>query len=230
MKKVIFGIFAHPDDEAFGPAGTLIVETEAGSEINLITLTAGEAGSNPDNNPDLGQLRLQEWRDAGQILGASSMSFLGYADGNLSNKLLPEIADKIEEIITKRLNTLDEMSVVEIMSFELGGVTGHIDHIVATRAACLVFYRLKSRDERFSQLKLYCLPESLQPKPDTSWVFMDKGYTSDQITPIDVIKAKQRRIDVINAHYSQRNDGKIQLERINQPADYARYDYFVVRD
>ena len=44
MKRVIFGIFAHPDDEAFGPSGTLLMETKAGTELHLITLTLGEAG------------------------------------------------------------------------------------------------------------------------------------------------------------------------------------------
>ncbi|MFZ2494806.1 MAG: PIG-L family deacetylase [Candidatus Saccharimonadales bacterium] len=63
MKKVIFGIFAHPDDEAFGPAGTLIQEVQNGSEVHLITLTAGQAGSNPDNHEDPGAIRLKEWKN-----------------------------------------------------------------------------------------------------------------------------------------------------------------------
>ena len=37
MKKIIFGIFAHPDDEAFGPSGTLLLETRSGTELHLIT-------------------------------------------------------------------------------------------------------------------------------------------------------------------------------------------------
>ena len=77
MKKVIFGIFAHPDDEAFGPAGTLIQEVQNGSELHLITITAGEAGSNPDNYDDLGQIRLEEWRRSGELIGATTMTHLG---------------------------------------------------------------------------------------------------------------------------------------------------------
>ena len=37
-------IFAHPDDESFGFAGTLAALHEAGVEVSLVTATRGEEG------------------------------------------------------------------------------------------------------------------------------------------------------------------------------------------
>ena len=59
MQKILFGIFAHPDDEAFGPVAALLDEVEKGTELHLITLTGGENGTNPDNLDNLGEVRLQ---------------------------------------------------------------------------------------------------------------------------------------------------------------------------
>ena len=229
MKKVIVGVFAHPDDESFGPAGTLILEHEQGTEIHLITLTSGEAGANPDNVADLGALRLEEWRISGKIIGASSMTHYGFGDGMLNNNDLCEISDKIEgklhEILTDK--TITEL---QIMSFELGGVSGHIDHIVASRAACAVFYRLKPADQRLTNIRLFCLTEERQPEPDVGWIFMDKGYKKTDLEAVDVRSSHQKRIDAIHAHHSQRGDAARLLEHCADPAsDGACYDYFVVR-
>jgi LmbE family N-acetylglucosaminyl deacetylase len=229
MKKVIVGVFAHPDDESFGPAGTLILEHEQGTEIHLITLTAGEAGANPDNVDDLGALRLEEWRTSGEIMGASSMTHLGYQDGMLSNSQICEIADKIEGKLDEIL-TDETITELQMMCFELGGVSGHIDHIVASRAACAVFYRRKSSDQRITNIRLFCLPELWQPEPDIGWIFMDKGYKETDIEKVDVSSAHQKRVKAINTHQSQRGDGARLLERCGDPSsEGACYDYFVVR-
>ena len=41
----LVAIFAHPDDEAFGPAGTLKIYSKT-HDIHLICATRGEAGEN----------------------------------------------------------------------------------------------------------------------------------------------------------------------------------------
>ena len=229
MKKVIVGVFAHPDDESFGPAGTLILEHEQGTEIHLITLTAGEAGANPDNVDDLGALRLKEWRKSGEIIGASSMTYLGYTDGQLNNDVMQEAADKIEEKLGEILadNAVKEL---QLMCFELGGLSGHIDHIVASRAACAVFYRLKPSDQRLTKIRLFCLPEEWQPDPDVSWIFMDKGYNTADLEAVDVSSCCDKRMQVIRAHHSQRLDGERFIQKCNDPAaEVAHFDYFVSR-
>lgn len=75
MSKLVFAIFAHPDDESFGPSGTLLMEAQSGAKVHLISLTAGESGVNPDNQPDLKAIRLNEWNDAGQLIGASGLHY-----------------------------------------------------------------------------------------------------------------------------------------------------------
>jgi LmbE family N-acetylglucosaminyl deacetylase len=230
MKKVIVGVFAHPDDESFGPAGTLILEHEQGTEIHLITLTAGEGGANPDNVADLGSLRIEEWRASGKIIGARSMTHYGYQDGMLNNSLLCEISDKIEGKLHEILAD-EAITELQLMSFELGGVSGHIDHIVTSRALCAVFYRLKPSDKRLTNIRLFCLPEEWQPEPDIGWIFMDKGYKKSDIEVVDISSVHKKRIEVINAHQSQRGDGVRLLEHCTDPAsEGACYDYFVVRN
>lgn len=150
MKKSIFAIFAHPDDEAFGPSGTLLSEEKAGNDIHLILLTSGDAGMNPDQHEDLGKVRLSEWQAAAKLIGATSTTFLGYEDGKLCNQAMVEIGEKIINTIDETIGSQQINGTIELLSNDLNGITGHIDHIIAARAACYAFYRLKASDTRIT--------------------------------------------------------------------------------
>jgi len=226
MKKIIFGIFAHPDDEAFIVAGTLLKEVRAGSEVHLVCLTDGAAGTNPDNVPNLGEVRLEEWRKAGELLGVTSLHHLGYADGQLNNTALLEITSKLEAIV--QATASDPQAIIEFMAFDLNGLTGHIDHIVASRAAALVFYRRKQNDTRFTRLRLACLPRDLYPTTDTSWLYMEPGRMASEINEtIDARDMQSEIIEVIHAHYSQRQDGDAIIQTFG---DQLGMNYFIVKE
>lgn len=227
MKKIIFGIFAHPDDEAFGPAGTLLMETRAGTELHLITLTVGEAGTNPDNDKDLGAVRLAEWRAAGQLLGATSMHFLGFHDGQLNNQAMITAGHKIVDLITTILQSSDSDTVVEFMTIDLNGISGHIDHIVAARAACWAFYRLKKDDARLTRIRLACLPNTYLATSNTNWLYMEPGRTSKEIgETIDARALKNDIITVMRTHHSQRDDGESHIAHLG---DNLGLNYFIVK-
>jgi LmbE family N-acetylglucosaminyl deacetylase len=212
MKKIIFGIFAHPDDEAFGPCGTLVLETRAGAELHLITLTSGQNGTNPDNDPDLGATRLQEWQKACELLGAASMHHFGYTDGTLSNIAMIEIASKIEELVKDALQNQYSDIEIEFMSLDINGLTGHIDHIVAARATCLAFYRLKTHDTRFTQIRLFCLPNSQYKNMNIDWIYMEAGRLPEEIgETIDARSIKDDILSVMQAHHTQRGDYENQI-------------------
>jgi LmbE family N-acetylglucosaminyl deacetylase len=213
MKKIIFGIFAHPDDEAFGPAATLLHKTKHGAELHLICLTAGESGVNPDNHGDLGAVRLHEWRTAGALMGATSMHHLGYTDGRLCNNDFHEIAGEITKIINDTLNERTDRPEIEIMSTDFNGITGHIDHIVAARVAAYVFYQQREFDRNMTQMLLSCVPKSEVPKPNTEWLYMDAGRDETVCQKVSYPELHHQVMEIMRTHRSQRNDGETHIKR-----------------
>ena len=226
-KKLLFGIFAHPDDEAFGPAGTLLLESHAGTEIHLITLTSGSAGANPDGAPDLGGTRLEEWHTAGRLMNVSGMHSLGFTDGALNNIVMRGASQQIENIIRNELKAHAEPVEIELMSFDANGLTGHIDHIVASRAAHYVFYKLKREGLPLARLRLYCLPRSAAPEPNIDWIYADQGHGPEEIDEtVDVTPVLNEVREIVHAHHSQRADGALRLTALDAG---MTADHFIVK-
>lgn len=224
MKKLLIGIFAHPDDEAFGPAGTLLMETKKGAELHLVTLTAGENGANPDAHPDLGEIRLREWRASGELLGASSLHHLGFTDGTLNNLAYLKIVEQLI-ILIETLHQQAPDLPIELISMDVNGITGHIDHIVASRAAHHVFYTLRARLP-LTRLRLACIPREALDHPNTDFVFMEPGRTKEEIN--EVIDARQyldEIIAIIHTHHTQRQDGKSRLAQ----GEAVAINHFIVK-
>ena len=227
MNKIIFGIFAHPDDEAFGPSGALLKAVHEGAELHLITLTAGDSGMNPDNVADLGKTRLEEWRKAGTLLGATSMEFLGYKDGHLDNVAMIEVGNKLIELIREKLQKAPRSAEIEFITLDLNGLTGHIDHIVATRAACFAFYRLKEKDPRFTRILFSCFTRTNYPTLDTGWIFREQGRSTAEID--EVVDAREYREEIIaiaNCHNTQRKDRDYFLKTAGENLGM---NYFIVQ-
>lgn len=208
MKKAIIGVFAHPDDEAFGAGAALLKERKDGTAIHLVLCTAGGAGANPDHTPDLVATRLEEWQKSTQLIGARSTHFLDYHDGTLDNQAMIEIASKVESIAEKIIvdHTPDE---IEFMTLDLNGVTGHIDHIAVARATCLAYYRLKPHYPQLTRLLMACIPLSAAPHANVDWVYCEQGRSASDIGKIvDAREYRDELVAVIRAHHSQRHDGE----------------------
>lgn len=228
MKKLLFGIFAHPDDESFGPAGTIIKEIrENDTDVHIITFTPGDAGTNPDNYEDLGALRLAEWREAGRLLGVTSQHNLGYRDSYLSNHLYHEIAERTAEIIDGILTGYNEPVEIDVMTFDLNGLSGHIDHIFAARVACYLFYSRKPGDERFKHIRFVCIPKQYAPTHNTHWLYADAGRDNEQLQTVDARSYHGDIVAVMRAHHSQRGDCEYHLK---QRGENLGIDYFIVQE
>lgn len=225
MKKVIFGIFAHPDDEAFGPSGTLLMEKAAGNEVHLICATAGESGMNPDNHEDIASVRREEWRTTGKLIGADSMHMLGYVDGHLCNVNYHEAASKIETIVRGVTDGRDDIEI-EFISIDLNGITGHLDHIFIGRVSCYVFCSFKQNDPRFTRIRLACLPESLAPTSNCDWLYMDAGRKASEIDEtIDAREHLETIYQIMSAHHTQRSDAEA---HIRNHGDQVAVNHFIV--
>ncbi|HEV3451679.1 MAG TPA: PIG-L family deacetylase [Acidimicrobiia bacterium] len=76
---------AHPDDVEFGCGATLARWAAAGSEVHLLVLTDGSKGSwdAGDDVDDLVTRRRHEQDAAARTLGAATVEFLDFVDGEL---------------------------------------------------------------------------------------------------------------------------------------------------
>ena len=97
--KPLVCIFAHPDDEAFGPGGS-IAKFASERDVYLISITNGDAGKSSNGQSKmLGVIRRKELSASSRILGIKKVFFLNFKDGNLNNNLYHEIALEIEKIL-----------------------------------------------------------------------------------------------------------------------------------
>jgi hypothetical protein len=88
MAKRILFLLAHPDDETFGPGGTIAKYAREGHQVHLLAATRGEAGMLGDppvtDREHLGEVRSAELEAAAAVLGAAQVHHLGFSDGKLA--------------------------------------------------------------------------------------------------------------------------------------------------
>ena len=129
MKRLLC-VFAHPDDESYGPGGTIASYSLAGVEVFLLMFTAGEAGSIGISKTlprdELARRRRLELAAACQALGVREHRILGVPDGGVSQV---DRARAVSEIV----NDIRRYRPQVAMTFHRGGVSGHPDHIAVAR-------------------------------------------------------------------------------------------------
>ncbi len=217
-------VHAHPDDEAIWTGGVMMKAKAHGHRVVLVTATRGEVGEiyNMDeqsSRPRLGEIRTEELKAAGEILGVDRTEILGYRDSGMvdtaDNKdprsfhqaRLDEAAGKVAALMR------DERPDV-VVTYAEDGVYGHPDHIKAhyiTNAALDLLER-----EGWSPKKLYYtaiprsmmeafmaqMPEEAQRAQNTN---MRIAGTPDEMvtTRIDVHDYVEQKRKAFGAHVSQ---------------------------
>lgn len=192
-------IFAHPDDEAFGPGGT-IAKYAKSNNVFIICATRGEQGQNAtdEKHLHLASVREKEMLESARILGVKEVFFLDYIDGTISNNLYHDIASKIEAIIkTIRPHVL--------LTFEPRGVSGHIDHMAMSMITSFVF-----RNNDFcKKLYYYCLNKKYSPPMQNYFIYFPSGYDEKDITTIiDIANVWETKVASMMAHKSQSKDAQ----------------------
>ena len=126
----IMGIFAHPDDESFGLAGTLARATMRGHPAAIVCATRGEVGEIADpalaTPENLGQVREAELRAACAAVGVHDVSFLEYIDGQLADANEGEAVGRI-------VGHLRRFRPAVVVTFSANGGYGHPDHMAIHR-------------------------------------------------------------------------------------------------
>lgn len=141
--------FAHPDDESFGPAGTLIHYARQGVAVHYACGTRGEAGSvdaaDMQGFETVAELRTQEMLNAAQILGLSGLHFLNYRDSGMENSADNEnpaclYQAPLLNVTEKLVWLMRQYRPQVVLTFDPTGGYFHPDHIKMHQAATLAFF------------------------------------------------------------------------------------------
>lgn len=210
----ILAVFAHPDDECYGPGGTIARYAQADVAISLLMFTCGEAGSigvsremAPD---DLCRVRTLELANACRVLGIKEHRVLGVPDGKVSasdtGRALAEIRRDIERYQPQIL-----------LTFHYRGVSGHPDHVTVSELVARAF------EESSTVQKLYewGIPEEksrLYERPNLKPMRPDEVTTRIDVPP----DAMERKIEAIACHVTQSDffkslDAKFDYRRASTP-------------
>ncbi len=124
--KRLLCVFAHPDDESYGPGGTIARGSREGVEVFLLMFTAGEAGtigtSKELTRDELGRRRRLELAAACEALGVREHRVLGAPDGGVASV---DRTWAVSEILTDIRRYRPHVA----MTFHRRGVSSHPDHI-----------------------------------------------------------------------------------------------------
>jgi N-acetylglucosamine malate deacetylase 2 len=195
MKPVV-AIFAHPDDEAFGPSGTLAQFAQE-RDVYLICITDGAAGFNSSQKTQsLEKIREAELLHSAKILGIKQVFFLKFGDGTLSNNLYHEIVEKLEQLIRP-------LSPEILLTYELRGVSGHLDHIAVSFITTYLFKKLAD----CRQLWQYAITKQRRKAFTNYYIYFPEGYDREEFDKIvDVSSVWEQKLQAMYAHESQKHD------------------------
>lgn len=215
MKKTIVCIFAHPDDESFGPAGTIAKYAKT-NDVYLLCATKGEAGEkNIEDRRKLGEIRAEELTNSAKILGIKKVYFLGFEDGTLCNNLYHKLADKIRE-------KLEELKPEVVMTYEPKGVSGHIDHITVGMVTMFVSRKLSF----IKTILQYCTLKKYSKFRKDYFIYFPPGYHLSEIDKIvDTKDVWEIKVKAMNAHKSQIHDIKRVL---SMQKKMPKREYFLI--
>ncbi|MDR3747390.1 MAG: PIG-L family deacetylase [Acidobacteriota bacterium] len=164
-------VTAHPDDEAGGFGGTLLLCAERGVETSVICLTAGTAARNrgtAKTDEELAALRRAEFEASCKFLNVTHCGVLNYPDGKLDRTdLYTVVGDLVHRMRLLRPH-------VVITFGPDGGLTGHMDHAMAGVFATMAF-EWAGRPDRY--------PEQLQNGVTPHWAQKLYYATADLLLP-----------------------------------------------
>ena len=144
----LLAVLAHPDDESFGPGGTLALYAHRGVEVHLACATRGEVGEVTEEllrgYRDVGELREHELRCAAQHLRLTGVHFMGYRDsgmpGSPDNRHPQALAAApLDEVAARVTHLMRSLRPHVVITFDPIGGYRHPDHIAIQRATVAAF-------------------------------------------------------------------------------------------
>jgi len=167
---VLLFVGAHPDDETFGPGGTLARYGAAGVTVVYACATRGEVGAaDPEHLrgfASVGDMRWAELTCAARELGLAQVVHLGYRDSGMSGSPENRHPDALvmappQEVAGRVVAVIRHVRPQVVVTFDPIGGYGHPDHIAIHQATARAFAAAGNRGEfpghgpAFAPSKLY---------------------------------------------------------------------------
>ncbi len=201
--RSVLAVCAHPDDESFGLGAVLDAFVATGAQVSLLCFTDGAASTLGAEGPPLAPRRADELRCAAETLGMSGLRMNGHPDGRLAEVSIEQLAAEVTEMATWVAADL-------LVVFDEGGITGHPDHIHATRAALEATPHLA--------VLAWALPDRVADAlaEEFGAGFVGRPHPEiDLVLPVD--RRRQRR--AIDCHLSQSRDNPVLDRRLELSGD-----------
>ncbi len=169
-RRVLMFVGAHPDDESFGPGGTLAKYAAEGVRVVYACATRGEAGTvdarHLNGFATLGDRRWAELLCAAEALRLAAVVHLGYRDSGMAgwpDNRHPRalVAAPIEEVTRDIVRVIRDERPQVVITFDPIGGYQHPDHIAIHQATVRAFHlagdpdQLPSAGIPFAPQKLY---------------------------------------------------------------------------
>lgn len=148
--RTLLGVFAHPDDESFGPGGTLARYAAEGAQVHVIIATDGDAGSveeghGPQDGRTLAQHRQEELARAAVALGVTTIWNLPYRDSGMRGQTdnhHPQalIQQPLDRLVAELVEFIRRLRPQVVLTHDPYGGYGHPDHIRVCQAVTAAFY------------------------------------------------------------------------------------------
>jgi N-acetyl-1-D-myo-inositol-2-amino-2-deoxy-alpha-D-glucopyranoside deacetylase len=229
--RCLLFVHAHPDDECLSTGGTIARYADEGVRVVLITCTNGEVGEIADV-PDLGtideirsrlgEIRVEELKEACRRLGDVDLRLLGYHDSGMDgtpendspdafvNQDIDDPAGRVAAIIT-------ETKPDVLVTYNEIGFYGHPDHI-RTHDVAMRAVKAASATHNVPKVYFTAVPKSLlmggrdlaeqfDQSPDSFFSLeeIERIGTDDEAitTSIDVTNYVGRKFRALEAHRTQ---------------------------
>ncbi|SES35841.1 bacillithiol biosynthesis deacetylase BshB2 [Salisediminibacterium halotolerans] len=186
MNEQVLVVFPHPDDEAFGVAGTILAHTQEGIPVTYVCLTLGDMGRNLGSPPfanreTLSDIRKTELDEACRQLGISDLRRFGIRDK------MVEFTD--QDVLAERIfDVIEDVNPSLVITF-YPGYAVHPDHDAAGLAAVNAVKKL---------------PKGERP---TVYALAFKEGCEEVLGEPDVVRDvrpfAEQKLKVIEAHQSQ---------------------------
>lgn len=216
-KRKIMGIFAHPDDDTFGPGGTFAKYAKAGHDVHILTATAGQAGraAGLPIETTLGEHRKIELKNAFAVMGIKYSRLLDFYDGTLCEHQIPLLQHFILEEVKKFQPDV-------IIIYERNGISLHLDHIAVTKSVITLYDAGKIQ---VPKIYYFGLPHEVM-----SFFGREGGLGDEKRAIIDIKDFLDTKIKAMKSHLSQEKDWKMIIERSEvlkkQKKEYVDHEYF----